>query len=71
MKSGLDARQYEYVRKINVSARLLLGIINDILDISKIESGAAATGGNRLRPAQRPRGMATFASQLAEERACG
>ena len=70
MKSGLDARQYEYVRKINVSARLLLGIINDILDISKIESGRLQLG-NRLRPAQRPRGMATFASQLAEERACG
>ncbi|HEX5801888.1 MAG TPA: ATP-binding protein, partial [Azospira sp.] len=39
MKGGLPPQQHEYVRKINVSARLLLGIINDILDISKIESG--------------------------------
>lgn len=29
----------EYLRKIGVSARHLLGIINDILDISRIESG--------------------------------
>jgi len=39
LKGNLDPKQYEHVRKINVSARLLLGIINDILDISKIESG--------------------------------
>ncbi|MBI2307662.1 MAG: response regulator [Rhodocyclales bacterium] len=39
LKSGLTPQQHDYVRKINISARLLLGIINDILDISKIDSG--------------------------------
>ena len=68
MKSGLDARQYEYVRKINVSARLLLGIINDILDISKIESGRLQLEETGFDLRSVLEGMATFASQLAEEK---
>ncbi len=39
LKSGLDARQHNYVQKVNRSAEGLLGIINDILDFSKIEAG--------------------------------
>ncbi|MCL2244550.1 MAG: ATP-binding protein [Treponema sp.] len=35
----LSARQREYVNDINSSANSLLSIINDILDLSKIESG--------------------------------
>ncbi|NCA71396.1 MAG: PAS domain S-box protein [Sphingobacteriia bacterium] len=34
-----DARQRRYLRKIEGSARSLLGILNDILDFSKIEAG--------------------------------
>ena len=68
LKSGLDARQLEYVRKINVSARLLLGIINDILDISKIESGKLQLEetGFALRGVMESVG--TFGSQLAEDK---
>jgi Signal transduction histidine kinase len=33
------AGQREYLRKIQSSARILLGVINDILDFSKLESG--------------------------------
>lgn len=39
LKSGLDARQHNYVQKVHRSAEGLLGIINDILDFSKIEAG--------------------------------
>ena len=39
MRTALDARQRKLVRTINESARALLTIINDILDLSRIESG--------------------------------
>ena len=35
----LDAEQRDYLTKIDYSAKSLLNIINDILDISKVESG--------------------------------
>ncbi len=38
LRSGLDARQRNYVVKIERSAQTLLGLINDILDFSKIEA---------------------------------
>jgi len=37
LKTNLDPRQRDYVEKIQASARTLLGIINDILDLSKME----------------------------------
>ena len=39
LKTGLDPKQRDYLDKIYSSAQSLLGIINDILDSSKIESG--------------------------------
>jgi signal transduction histidine kinase/CheY-like chemotaxis protein len=38
-KTNLDKNQHEYVRSIRSSAENLLTIINDILDLSRIESG--------------------------------
>ena len=43
MRTDLDPRQRDYVRKIENSARSLLGILNDILDLSKIEAGKLET----------------------------
>jgi CheY-like chemotaxis protein len=39
LRTPLNGKQYEYVNKIESAAEALLLIINDILDLSKIESG--------------------------------
>jgi signal transduction histidine kinase/CheY-like chemotaxis protein len=39
LKTGLSAKQHDYVNKISNAGTALLGIINDILDFSKIEAG--------------------------------
>ncbi|MDR0238792.1 MAG: response regulator [Deltaproteobacteria bacterium] len=38
----LSAKQLAYMEKIQLSARSLLGVINDVLDISKVEAGMLA-----------------------------
>ena len=39
LQTDLDAKQFNYLQKIESSAHALLQIINDILDFSKIEAG--------------------------------
>ncbi len=39
LKTSLTAQQRDYLQKISLSGRHLLGVINDILDFSRIESG--------------------------------
>ncbi|MBT9597741.1 MAG: response regulator [Vitreoscilla sp.] len=39
LQSGLDERQAGYVRNVHRAAESLLGILGDILDLSKIEAG--------------------------------
>ena len=39
LRTDLNPRQRDYIRKIQLAGQHLLGIINDILDFSKIEAG--------------------------------
>jgi signal transduction histidine kinase len=39
MQTQMSAKQRDYLSKIDVSAKLLLAIVNDLLDLSKIEAG--------------------------------
>lgn len=39
LQTSLDDRQRDYVRKLQGSARFLLSLINDVLDLSKVEAG--------------------------------
>ncbi|WP_022662621.1 hybrid sensor histidine kinase/response regulator [Paucidesulfovibrio longus] len=39
LRTELTPKQQDYLRKIDLSAKSLLGIINEVLDFSKIESG--------------------------------
>ncbi|RYD42662.1 MAG: response regulator, partial [Verrucomicrobiaceae bacterium] len=48
LHTNLDREQREYVDTIRSSAEILLGIINDILDSSKIESGTMAFENNAI-----------------------
>ncbi|BDT66984.1 sensor histidine kinase RcsC [Comamonadaceae bacterium OS-1] len=41
-QTELSGKQRNYLDKIDVSAQLLLGIVNDLLDLSKIEAGKMA-----------------------------
>jgi PAS domain S-box-containing protein len=42
LQTNLNEKQRNYIKKIDSSAKSLLGIINDILDFSKIEAGKLA-----------------------------
>ena len=44
LETSLDAEQREYLTLVQSSAESLLTIINDILDVSKIEAGKLSAG---------------------------
>jgi PAS domain S-box-containing protein len=59
MRSNLNMAQLEYVRNIKISSENLLNIINDVLDLSKIEAGKMDLKPNRIL-------LTGFVNQLKE-----
>jgi len=68
LQTGLDDKQRDYVEKIGVSARSLLGIINDILDYSKIEAGKLQIESIVFRLQDVLEQVSAIAGQLARDR---
>ncbi|MBU6951432.1 ATP-binding protein [Hahella sp. HN01] len=58
-RTDLDARQTDFLTRINVAAKSLLALINDILDFSKIEAG-------KLKIENRPFSLDGVLQQLAQ-----
>ncbi|BDQ33154.1 hybrid sensor histidine kinase/response regulator [Pseudodesulfovibrio portus] len=64
----LTAVQKDYLNKIDISARSLLGIINDILDMSKVEAGMLAVEATEFRLNEVLEQLATIISPRANEK---
>jgi signal transduction histidine kinase/CheY-like chemotaxis protein len=50
LQSTVDERQREYLAKMQTSSKALLGLLNDILDYSKIEAGKLALEREEFNP---------------------
>lgn len=68
LSTALDARQREFLEKIRGASQHLLAIINDILDLSKIESGKMVLEEMEFEPRTLLEGaVALFAEQAIEK----
>ena len=68
LKTELTTRQHDYVHKIHNSAQSLLGIINDILDLSKIEAGKLGIENTEFDLLEVLDNLASLVSVRAEEK---
>ena len=68
LRASPDARQRDYLEKIQSSAQSLLGVINDILDFSKIEAGKLGIEQTLLRLEDVLSSLANVISHKAAEK---
>ncbi|EFI33284.1 multi-sensor hybrid histidine kinase [Desulfonatronospira thiodismutans ASO3-1] len=68
LQTSLDDRQRDYLNKISNSSRMLLGIINDILDYSKIEAGKLELDMHTFRMDELLDQMKTLFGSTAEDK---
>ena len=68
LKTDLNSKQRDYLTKIQASANSLMRIINDILDISKIEAGKLEIEATNFRFDNILNNIANMFSQRAEEK---
>jgi PAS domain S-box-containing protein len=67
-QTQLDARQQDYLAKIHSSAKSLLALLNDILDLSKVEAGKLELERRRFRLDEQMRNLATILSTNAQHK---
>ncbi len=68
LSTSLDDRQRGYAKAIHQSGELLLRLVNDSLDIARIEAGKFALDDRRLDPAALVREVAAHGQPLAERK---
>ncbi len=68
LESELSAQQEDYLRKVQRSSKALLGILNDILDYSKIEAGHLTIERLPMRVENVLRGVADLFDARIEEK---
>jgi signal transduction histidine kinase len=67
-RSGGDAKQQRYAENIRTSAKQLLDLINDLLDLAKIEAGKLVLREEKLNVADVCEAMANFMRPLAQKK---
>jgi PAS domain S-box-containing protein len=70
-RTGLDSKQASYVGRIHLSAKILLQLINDILDFAKIEAGKLKVESIPFTFADMITGLTGIMSVLASEKGIG
>ena len=68
LSTPLDERQRSYAKAINQSGELLLRLVNDSLDIARIEAGKFALDDRQLDPAASIREVADLQQPLAQRK---
>ncbi len=68
LQTSMSPKQQDYLEKINGSAKSLLGILNDILDVSKIEAGKMEIDQTTFNLEEVMGNLATIVGNRAQEK---